>query len=60
LVGYTLPEDPAARAFLARCDFREVGVLAKHVQIGTSWHDIAMYERLVMASRRSSPSFSDA
>jgi L-amino acid N-acyltransferase YncA len=59
LVGYALPENAVAKAFLARLDFREVGVLAKHVQIAGAWRDVALHERLVMASRRSSPSFSE-
>ncbi len=50
-----LPEDPAARALLSRFDFREVGVLVKHVQIEGGWRDVGLYERLIMAARRSMP-----
>jgi L-amino acid N-acyltransferase YncA len=60
LVAYALPEDAAARGLLGRLDFREVGVMAKHVQIEGSWRDVVMQERLVMASRRSAPSIPDA
>jgi phosphinothricin acetyltransferase len=60
LIAYALPEDAASRALLARLDFREVGVLAKHLQVGGGWRDVALHERLVLAARKSAPSFSDA
>jgi L-amino acid N-acyltransferase YncA len=60
LVSYALPEDVAARTLFERLDFREVGVLVKHVQIDRAWRDVALYERLVLAARRSMPSFHDA
>lgn len=59
MIAYALPEDAASRALLGRLDFREVGVLAKHFQLGGSWRDVALHERLVLAARRSSPSFSE-
>ena len=59
-VAYALPEDVAARKLLARADFREVGVLAKHVQLASGWHDVAIHERLVLASRKSLPSIPEA
>jgi hypothetical protein len=31
----------------------------KHVQIEGGWRDVAIYERLVLAARKSFPSFSD-
>jgi L-amino acid N-acyltransferase YncA len=59
LLAYALPEDPAGKALMARLDFREVGVMVKHAQLEGGWHDVAMYERLVMAARKSFPSFGD-
>jgi L-amino acid N-acyltransferase YncA len=59
LVGYTRPDDAASRALLARMDFRDVGTLTKHVQIGTGWHDVVLAERLVLAARKSAPSIPD-
>ena len=60
LIAYALPEDVASRALLTRLDFREVGVLVKHLQVGGGWRDVALHERLVLAARKSAPSFSDA
>jgi L-amino acid N-acyltransferase YncA len=59
VVAYALPADVPLRGLLTRFDFREVGVLAKHVQLEGAWNDVVVYERLVMAARKSSPSFSD-
>jgi L-amino acid N-acyltransferase YncA len=59
LVAYAFPEDVAARALLSRADFREVGTLVKHVQIEGGWRDVAVHERLVLAARKSFPSFGD-
>jgi L-amino acid N-acyltransferase YncA len=59
LLGYALPEDAIARALLARLDFRDVGTLTKHVQLEGSWHDVILAERLVLAARKSAPSFPD-
>jgi L-amino acid N-acyltransferase YncA len=50
-----LPEDPAARALLARFEFREVGLLAKHVQVDGIWRDVTCSERLMLSARRSLP-----
>jgi L-amino acid N-acyltransferase YncA len=42
LFAYATPEDAAARALLARFEFREVGVFVKHMQIdGTGESDLA-------------------
>jgi phosphinothricin acetyltransferase len=60
LLAYALPEDPAARALFARMDFRDVGTLIKHVQVDSSWHDVVLAERLVLAARKSQPSIPDA
>ena len=60
LIAYALPEDAAAKALLGRLDFREVGVFVKHAQIGGTWSDVTVFERLVLASRKSLPSMSDA
>jgi L-amino acid N-acyltransferase YncA len=60
MIAHSLPQDAAARALLARIDFREVGVLVKHVQLEGGWHDVAISERLVLAARKSMPSISDA
>jgi phosphinothricin acetyltransferase len=60
LVAYAFPDDVGARALFSRADFREVGVLVKHVQIEGSWRDVAIHERLVLAARKSTPSMSDA
>ena len=59
LIAYALPGDAASRALLDRIDFREVGVLVKHAQIDGSWHDVALYERLVLSARKSLPSVND-
>lgn len=56
LLAYATPDDAAARALLARLEFREVGVFVKHLQIEGGWRDVALYERLIMAARRSMPS----
>lgn len=58
-IAYALPEDAGARALLGRLDFREVGVLVKHVQLDGGWHDVVLTERLVLAARKSLPSISD-
>jgi phosphinothricin acetyltransferase len=58
LVAYALPEDAGARAFADRMDFREVGTLVKHVQLEGTWRDVAIYERLVLSARKSTPSMS--
>ena len=60
LLGYGLAEDAAARALLARLDFREVGTLIRHVQLEGTWHDVVLAERLVLAARTSRPSFPDS
>lgn len=60
LMAYSLPEDPAAKTLLERVDFRVVGGLVKHVQVEGGWRDVVVHERLVMAARKSMPSFSDA
>lgn len=59
LLGYALAEDTAARALLARLDFRDVGTLIKHLQLDSAWHDVVVAERLVLAARKSSPSIPD-
>jgi L-amino acid N-acyltransferase YncA len=51
LLAYATPEDVAARALLARFEFREVGVFVKHVQLEGGWRDVVVYERLIMAAR---------
>jgi L-amino acid N-acyltransferase YncA len=56
LLGYTLHEDVAGRALLARFAFREVGVYAKHLQVQGGWRDVVIHERLVLAARKSLPS----
>lgn len=56
VIAYALPEDAAARTLLDRSDFREVGVLVKHVQLESAWRDVALHERLVLAARKSLPS----
>jgi len=56
LLAHAIPEDDAARALLERFEFREVGVLVKHVQLEGGWHDVTVHERLLMAARRSVPS----
>jgi L-amino acid N-acyltransferase YncA len=56
LVAFALPEDVAARPLLARADFREVGTLEKHVQLEGVWHNVAVHERILMATRASHPS----
>jgi L-amino acid N-acyltransferase YncA len=50
-----LPDDPAGRALIARFEFREVGLLAKHVQIDGIWRDVTLHERLMLSARRSIP-----
>lgn len=60
LIAYAQPDDPGGRALLERADFREVGVLVKHLQLEGGWRDVALYERLVLAARKSVPSISDA
>ena len=60
LLAYTLPEEAGSRALLARLDFRDVGTLIKHVQLGNTWHDVVVAERLVLAARKSAPSIPDA
>jgi len=52
LMAYALPENAAGAALLAHSDFRNVGTLAKHVQLEGGWRDIVVYERLVLAARR--------
>jgi L-amino acid N-acyltransferase YncA len=56
LVAFVLPEDVAARALLARSDFREVGTLEKHVQLEGVWRNVTVHEKMLMAARRSNPS----
>ena len=56
LLAYATPDDAAARALLARLEFREVGVFVKHLQLEGGWRDVALYERLIMAALRSMPS----
>jgi L-amino acid N-acyltransferase YncA len=56
MVAYALSDDPAPRALLERIDFREVGQLVKHAQVDGGWRDVVLYERLVMAARKSMPS----
>jgi L-amino acid N-acyltransferase YncA len=60
MIAYALPEDAASRTLLERLDFREVGTLVKHLQLQGAWRDVAVHERLVLATRKSAPSFSDA
>jgi L-amino acid N-acyltransferase YncA len=60
MIAYALPEDVASRTLLERLDFREVGTLVKHLQLQGAWRDVAVHERLVLAARKSAPSFSDA
>jgi phosphinothricin acetyltransferase len=60
MIAYVWPEDGGARAMLAKLDFREVGTLVKHAQMDGGWRDIVLCERLVLAARKSVPSFSDA
>jgi L-amino acid N-acyltransferase YncA len=55
LTSCALPDDPAGRALLARFEFREVGLLAKHVQIDGIWRDVTLHERLMLSARRSIP-----
>jgi L-amino acid N-acyltransferase YncA len=59
VIAYALPTDAALRGLFTRFDFREVGVLVKHVQVEGGWNDVVVFERLVMAARKSMPSFSD-
>jgi L-amino acid N-acyltransferase YncA len=59
LIAHSLSEDVAARTLLTRFDFREVGTLVKHVQLETGWHDVVLWERLVLAARKSLPSIHD-
>lgn len=56
MIAYGLPEDAATRGLLERADFRQVGVLVKHAQLEGSWRDVTIYERLVLAARKSMPS----
>lgn len=56
MVAYALSDDGAPRALLERIDFREVGQLVKHAQVDGAWRDVVLYERLVMAARKSLPS----
>jgi L-amino acid N-acyltransferase YncA len=56
LVVFALPEDVAARALVARADFREVGTLEKHVQLEGVWRSVSVHERILMAARPSNPS----
>lgn len=60
LIAYSLADDAAAKMLLERVDFRAVGSLVKHVQIEGGWRDVVLYERLVLSSRKSLPSISDA
>jgi L-amino acid N-acyltransferase YncA len=57
-IGHALTGDAAARGMLDKHDFREVGTLVKHVQLEGAWHDVVVYERLVLAARKSFPSLS--
>jgi L-amino acid N-acyltransferase YncA len=59
VIAYALPSDAATRGLLTRIDFREVGILVKHVQVEGAWTDVVVLERLVMAARKSQPSFSE-
>ncbi|MGH7440237.1 MAG: GNAT family N-acetyltransferase [Polyangiaceae bacterium] len=59
MVAYALQDDVAVRTLLDRLDFREVGVLAKHVQLQTGWSDVVLLERLVLSARKSMPSITD-
>jgi L-amino acid N-acyltransferase YncA len=59
MVAYALHDDVAARKLLDQLDFREVGVLVKHVQLPTGWSDVVLLERLVLAARKSMPSISE-
>jgi len=59
MVAYALNDDVPARKLLDQLDFREVGVLVKHVQLQTGWTDVVLLERLVLAARKSMPSISD-
>jgi L-amino acid N-acyltransferase YncA len=59
VLAHALPTDAAMRGLLTRFDFREVGVLVKHVQVEGAWNDVVVYERLVMAARKSAPSLPD-
>jgi L-amino acid N-acyltransferase YncA len=59
LLAHSTADDAASRALLTRFDFRDVGTLVKHVQLETGWHDVVMWERLVLAARRSLPSIHD-
>jgi L-amino acid N-acyltransferase YncA len=54
-VAYALAENRPARGLLAALDFREAGVLEKHLQIDSVWRDVVLCERLLMTSRRSNP-----
>jgi len=59
LLAATLQDDVGSRALTARMDFRDVGVLVKHVQIDGGWRDVVLSERLVLAARKSMPSLPD-
>jgi len=59
LMGYVMADDSGARIMLDRADFREVGVLVKHVQVRGVWRDVVVCERLVLAARKSAPSIHD-
>jgi L-amino acid N-acyltransferase YncA len=54
LMAYALADNTEARAFFGALDFRAVGVLEKHVQTDSLWRDVVIFERLLLASRRSS------
>lgn len=53
LIAFGLSEDAAERALLTEADFREVGLLDKHVQLQGSWRSVAVYEKMLLAGRRS-------
>jgi phosphinothricin acetyltransferase len=60
VIANALADDVGARSLLTRLDFREIGTLVKHAHLEGVWRDVVLWERLVLAARRTLPSISDA
>jgi phosphinothricin acetyltransferase len=45
LVSRVFPENPASRALLRSCGFREVGVYERHAQLDGVWRDCVIVEK---------------